>query len=99
MIDPRSEDLLSLREACAALPGRPHISTIHRWRLRGVRGVRLETILVGGRRFTSRTAIADFIARASGTEKAGGTLADSVLGSTRQKQIAAAERRFHDATN
>ena len=29
-------------------------STVHRWRTRGARGRRLETVLVGGRRYTSQ---------------------------------------------
>jgi hypothetical protein len=56
-----SESLLSLSEAAASLPGRPHLSTLHRWRLRGVRGIRLETCLVGGARYTSREALQRFV--------------------------------------
>jgi hypothetical protein len=40
-VDFSPETLLSLTEAAALLPGRPHVSTLHRWRLRGVRGVKL----------------------------------------------------------
>ncbi len=36
----RTETLLSFAEAIARLPGSPHVSTLHRWRLRGIRGVR-----------------------------------------------------------
>lgn len=57
----RSEDLVAWRHAAKSIPGAPHISTLHRWRLRGVRGVRLESILIGGSRFTSRQAITRFI--------------------------------------
>lgn len=31
----------------------PNRSTVHRWRTRGTRGVKLETVLIGGARFTS----------------------------------------------
>jgi hypothetical protein len=41
--------------------GRPHVNTVRRWAGRGVRGVRLRTWLVGGRRYTSAQAIAQFI--------------------------------------
>ena len=62
MIDPNVEDLLTLNAACGAFPGRRvGLATLHRWRLSGVRGCTLETILVGGQRFTSRQAIARFI--------------------------------------
>ncbi|MEI8375972.1 MAG: DUF1580 domain-containing protein [Planctomycetota bacterium] len=54
------ETLLSLNEAARRLPGRPNISTLHRWRLNGVHGVRLETCLIGGRRFTSHEALERF---------------------------------------
>lgn len=40
-----------------------HLSTVHRWRLRGVNGIRLETWRIGGRRVTSRAALARFHAR------------------------------------
>jgi hypothetical protein len=54
------EKLVSFADAAKLLPGRPHISTWQRWRLRGVRGIRLETVLIGGRRYTSREALARF---------------------------------------
>lgn len=57
-----SEDLIPWRHAAECIPGNPHVSTLHRWRLKGVRGHRLESILVGGSRFTSHQAIARFIA-------------------------------------
>ena len=63
MIDRANEALLSFAQASTFLPTRPHIATIHRWRMRGVRGVRLETTLVGGRRFTSKEAIERFFKR------------------------------------
>jgi hypothetical protein len=50
-------------EAAKIIPGRPHASTVWRWYRHGVRGVRLETIVVGGRRFTSHEAVQRFIAR------------------------------------
>ena len=30
-----------------------HVCTVHRWRLRGVKGIKLETTRVGGRRYTT----------------------------------------------
>jgi hypothetical protein len=62
MIDVETESLLSLADAAKALPGHPHITTLWRWRKCGVRGVRLETVLVGGRRYTSREAVERFVA-------------------------------------
>ncbi len=60
MIDIQQERLLSFPQAAAILPFRPHVSTLHRWRLRGIGGVRLETIRLGGRRFTSEQALTRF---------------------------------------
>jgi hypothetical protein len=64
MIDIESESLVRCpNEAAMLFPGRPNASTIWRWYKCGVRGVRLETLVVGGRRFTSREAIQRFIER------------------------------------
>ena len=38
-----------------------HISTLHRWRLTGVRGYRLDTIVVGGRRYVIEESLETFI--------------------------------------
>ena len=62
MIDPAVETLVAWQRVSELIPGQPHHSTLHRWRLRGVRGKKLETLLVGGKRFTSREAIDRFIA-------------------------------------
>jgi hypothetical protein len=44
------------------LPGGPvNISTIHRWRHVGCRGVLLETVLRGGVRYTSKEAMQRFV--------------------------------------
>jgi hypothetical protein len=85
-----NEAPISLSEASRLLPGRPHIATIHRWRLRGVRGVCLETVLVGGRRYTSRQALERFLAA---TTAAGGNPATPIrTPSQRERAIAEAER-------
>lgn len=63
-IDVQSETLVSFSEARSAFPGidrRLSLATLHRWRLNGVRGVKLATVLVGGLRYTSREAIDRFI--------------------------------------
>ena len=62
MIDASTETLIRFQEAGRRIAGNPSISALHRWRLSGVRGVKLETLLVGGTRFTSTEAISRFIA-------------------------------------
>lgn len=64
MIDMDREELIRLTEA--VFPGRPHYCTKVRWATRGVRGVRLETVLLGGVRHTSAEAIQRFHAKING---------------------------------
>jgi hypothetical protein len=45
------------------LPDRPHPSTLWRWSARGIKGIKLETTLVGGRRYVSLEALARFFER------------------------------------
>lgn len=56
-----SDTWIPFAKACRLVPGRVSLSTLHRWRLHGVRGVRLRSWKVGGRRFTSPAAIQEFI--------------------------------------
>ena len=65
MIDLASEQLVSLHDVPKLLPPRPsgkrvHISAIYRWVQRGIRGIRLEVIRVGGTTYTSREALQRF---------------------------------------
>ncbi len=63
-INVETEDLIPFSDARTAFPGgkRLALATLHRWRLPpGVRGVQLETCVVGGLRYTSRQAISRFI--------------------------------------
>lgn len=73
MIDTGVENLIPLRDVPRCLPPRPngkrlHISAVYRWTLRGVRGVRLETVKIGGTTYTSREAIQRFSERLAGPE-------------------------------
>lgn len=62
MIDPAKESLIRFQKAGRRIPGNPSVCALHRWRQNGVRGAKLETLLVGGTRFTSEEAISRFIA-------------------------------------
>ena len=62
------EELISLSDVPSLLPCRrggkkPHVATIYRWASRGIRGVFLETVQIGGTRCTSRAALARFFDR------------------------------------
>jgi|GEM_PF-802334 len=53
--------LLDLTEATKYLPIPCSRATLERWIRRGARGVRLETVLIGNRRFTTKQAIHRFL--------------------------------------
>ena len=63
-IDIRTEMMIRFSEARSAFydDRRHSLATLHRWRLNGIRGVKLETVLIGGIRHTSQEAIDRFIA-------------------------------------
>jgi hypothetical protein len=58
------ETLITLKAVTALFPSprakRLHIATVRRWWLRGIAGVRLGTVMIGGTRYTSREELARF---------------------------------------
>ncbi len=94
-IDAESEELIPFCDARTAFPGgkRLSLATLHRWRLNGVRGTRLETCLVGGLRYTSREAIQRFIVAQNHTESSGPT----ITAKQRRKQAETADRLLQEA--
>jgi hypothetical protein len=71
MIDMQNETIIPLHRA-RKLPwlkgrsgGQLDIGTIRRWALRGVRGVKLETLRIGGSVCTSEQAVVRFVERLS----------------------------------
>lgn len=42
------------------------MATVFRWTTRGIRGIKLEAKLIGGRRYVERAALAEFLARING---------------------------------
>ena len=55
-----NQNLIPLATASRLIPGSPHVSTLHRWRLRGIKGVKLPTRLIGGRRFVDPDELDQF---------------------------------------
>jgi hypothetical protein len=57
--------LLSIRDVAKAIPGRNgrklHHSTVYRWMTKGVRGKILESVTIGGTRFTTEGCLKRFI--------------------------------------
>jgi hypothetical protein len=63
MVDVFREEPISFAQAPTILPGRPSFQSLHRWATKGRRGVRLESVLIGGRRYTTREAFFRFVER------------------------------------
>lgn len=60
MID-LSEKLLTVSEAARRFPRRPSTVSLWRWATKGVRGCKLRTVAVGGKRYVPESAIAEFL--------------------------------------
>src|SRR5689334_22581299 len=64
MLDIRTEELFPLRDVPKRIPKRAgrrlHIATVYRWAQHGLGGTRLETLRVGGTRYTSLAALQRF---------------------------------------
>ena len=92
-IDLTAETPITLAEAARTLPGGPvHVSTIHRWRLKGCRGVRLASFLRGGVRHTTREAIERFFDAV--TAAADGEPAPTRTSAQRERDIEQAEHEL-----
>ena len=65
-IIPDQQNLVPIRELPSRLPGKPRLSTVYTW-LHGdnVDGIRLESIVIGGKRYVSPEAVRRFIAARS----------------------------------
>jgi hypothetical protein len=90
-----TEQLIPFTQAREAFPGgkRLSLATIHRWRLNGVRGTRLETILIGGSRYTSAEAIQRFIANQNPPESP----EPAITGAQRRTMAETANRILEEA--
>ena len=91
MIDFATEEPIPITLAPSHIPGRPALSTIWRWLQVGVRGRKLESGMIGGRRWTSRQAIQRFLASDDAQEQP-----VSVSLSQRRKQSTAASKALRD---
>lgn len=58
-------ELVPLNEVVKMIPRRNnnsvHISTLHRWRSVGLKGIKLESIRIGGIYYTTKTALNNFL--------------------------------------
>jgi hypothetical protein len=93
MISFATERLLTMGEAARMLPRfrqgkRVDIATVFRWALRGVKGVKLETIQIGGRKCTSAQALQRFF-EALTAQATGGAVDDPLALVRRDKALRA----------
>ena len=96
MLDMSNEQLLTLRDAARALPGqrcgrRVHVSTLYRWCSRGLGGVQLECLRVGGRLYTSQEALQRFADRLTAAQSPGGRPGEPTRDTQRRVRRANAE--------
>lgn len=89
MIDIATETVIPIAEAPQHIPGRPSVATVWRWVLSGTRAGKLESFLVGGRRFTSVEAIQRFAERS--TVAADGEKSPSRTSRQRERDIQQSE--------
>jgi hypothetical protein len=74
MIDHQNESVFPMSEAPTKLPRRRggkkvNVATLYRWSTRGIRGVVLETIQIGGTRCTSAQALQRFFERLTAADR------------------------------
>ncbi len=99
-IDFETETIITLGEACRAFPPNGvSDATMARWIQRGIKVkainafVKLETLVIGGRRLTSREAISRFIA----AQNADGSPAPVITPAQRRRQSEAAQAALEAA--
>ena len=94
MIDTEREHVITFAEATKIPQSRPNLSTVWRWHLRGVRGVRLETFMWGGKRFTTVEALRRFQERVTAAADGGTERVETPR--QRQRAIERAEQKAKD---
>jgi len=100
-IDIQTEQVITPARASHLCPERrrgvrPNVATVYRWMLAGVKGIRLESIMVGGTRCTSVQALQRFFDALTAAADAAHSAAITPppASKSRQKAIEAAERRL-----
>ncbi|MGO8745247.1 MAG: DUF1580 domain-containing protein [Thermoguttaceae bacterium] len=93
-----SERPITFNQAAPLLPPdlHPSESTWWRWWRKGVKNIRLRTVMVGGRRYTTAAAIQEFIARV--TAAANSEPQPIRTPARRERDIARAERELAGRT-
>lgn len=97
-VEHEDDPLFSFQEAGRWLrPERPiHVSAFHRWR-HGIRGQKLETTVIGGRRYVRRSQLESFIAALSGSSDSAAPAPLRATSPGQQRRIDAARRELKAA--
>ena len=95
MIDIANETVIPIAEAPQHIPGRPSLATVWRWVLNGTHAGKLESFLVGGRRFTSLESIQRFAQQS--TAAADGDAPPVRTPQQRERAVEQAEREATEA--
>ncbi len=105
MIDITTEKVITPAKATELCPRRrkgakANCSTIYRWMVDGVRGIKLESIMAGATRCTSVEALQRFFdaLTAAADAEHSAAVTPPPVSKSRHKAIAAAERRLAAAT-
>ena len=97
MIEIKDETIFSLTDAAKFLPHRragkkPHVATLYRWASHGLKGIRLETIQVGGTLCTSIEALQRFFERLAGPPSASAIATPAAC----NRRISRAEKKLRE---
>jgi hypothetical protein len=84
-----NEDRLTLHDLAREIEKDP--STIWRWQLKGVRGVRLETFCIGASRYTTRQAFRRFQERCTAAADGASCLSPTPEQASHEQRVARAE--------
>ena len=96
-IDIHTERVIPISQAPKHFPGRPNVSSVYRWFGKGSRGARLETIVVGAKRYTSIEAIERFIERTTANSPGAALPPSRPTSRQREAAIRRAERELEAA--
>lgn len=96
MIDINRDEIIPLDELLDELPDPPARTTRWRWCESGIGGVRLETVKIGRRRYTSRAAFQRFVNTLSGANagEMPAPLPEHREAAAKKRRLAQADRRL-----
>lgn len=91
------KDAMPLCRASGDIPGHPHVATLWRWAakgVRGVRGIRLSVVRVGGRTMVTPDAIEAFLAALNAADE---SPAPTITPTQRRRQAETANKILQES--